>query len=320
MAPTPRGCQRRSFVPLSGFGGGAWQPSFGLCCSGGVGRGLCWGPCVHASCGANRDQRVPESLGCSWCTGPRGDPQEVALCVPPPPPLPPVGRHPNKPLSMPRRDEPRPWLQSPPAAQPVSPAQGAGAGTARGGPPRPVPLHEAPAPCARLVRACPLHLSLNLFLHLSLRVSLRPSPHLSPVHLSKVRPRVRPCTHLQRRPSTCPAPPRPRSASAQSPTRGRLPRGRSAVSRTRPHLCRRRCDSQLRHLRPPLPAPELGAPQNPAQIIKERSTDGRGRLHHPRPQFPFLCLAPLSSGVALKITRSRTELGSVLTLDISSIP
>lgn len=120
-----------------------------------------------------------------------------------------------------------------------------------------MPLLEAPAPCARLVRACPLHLSPHLSLRLSLRPSLRPSPHLSPVHLSKVRPRVRPCTHLQRRPSTCPARPRPRSVSARAPTRGRLPRGRSAVSRPGPHLCRRRCDSQLRHLRPQRLSSEL---------------------------------------------------------------
>lgn len=258
MAPTPRGCQRRSFVPLSGFGGGGWQPSLGLCCSGGVGRGL---PPPHVSCAAGEDQPVPKSLGTAGAQGRVGTHERSRLCVPPPPPPPSVGRHPNnsKPLSVPRRDEPGPWLQSPPAAQPVSPAQGAGAATARGGPPKPVPLHEAPAPCARLVRACPLHLSLHLSLRLSLRPSLRPSPHLSPVHLSKVRPRVRPCTHLQRRPSTCSARPRPRprSVSARAPTRGRLPRGRSAVSRPGPHLCRRRCDSQLRHLRPQRPSSEL---------------------------------------------------------------
>lgn len=288
MAPTLRGCQRRSFVPLSGFGGGGLDSPASGCAAAGALAAACVGP-LHASCRASRDQRVPESPGCSWCTGPRGDPREVALCVPPPPRLPPVGRHPNKPLWMPRRDEPRPWLQSPPAAQPVSPAQGAGAATARGGPPRPVPLHETPAPCARLVRACPLHLSMHLSLHLSLRLSLRPSLrpslHLSPVHLSKVRPSVRPCTHLQRRPSTCPAPPRPRSASARSPTRGRLPRGRSAVSRPRPHLCRRRCDSQLRHLRPQRPSSALRKTRH--RSSRSGAQTGEGASTIPGLSFPF---------------------------------
>lgn len=75
------------------------------------------------------DQRVPRSSGAAGAQGTHG---RSRLCVPPPS----VGRHPNnsKPQSVPRRDEPGPWLQSPPAAQPVSPAQGAGAATARGGP------------------------------------------------------------------------------------------------------------------------------------------------------------------------------------------
>lgn len=79
-----------------------------------------------------QELRVQPVHGAAWGTHGRS-----RLCVPPPPPPPLAGRRPNnsKPPSLPWRDEPRPWLQSPPAAQPVSPAQGAGAATARGGPP-----------------------------------------------------------------------------------------------------------------------------------------------------------------------------------------
>lgn len=170
----------------------------------------------HSSCVAGGDRQVPESSGSSRCRGPRGDPREVA----PPPPPPPAGRRLNnsKPPS-PRRDEPRPWLQSPPAAQPVSPAQGAGAATRTRGP-GPVSLHEAPAACACPVREPPVHLSP----HLSLRPSPCPSPHLSPLHLSRsicprcvpasvgrrVCPRVRSRSHLaaqaEHLPGSAPAP------------------------------------------------------------------------------------------------------------------
>lgn len=42
----------------------------------------------HSSCVAGGDRQVPESSGSSRCTGPRGDPREVAAVCPAPSPTP----------------------------------------------------------------------------------------------------------------------------------------------------------------------------------------------------------------------------------------
>lgn len=210
--------------------------------------------------------RFPRARGAAGARGRVGTHGRSRPRVPPPPPPPPAGRRPNnsKPPSLPRRDEPRPWLQSPPAAQPVSPAQGAGAATARGGPsqcrctrrPRPVRARCVSPQCICL-RICP-----------RVRPRVRPRicprcicprsicPRCVPASVAASVPASVPALTSKRRPSTCPARPRPRSTSARAPTRGRLPRGRSAVSGPGPHLRRRRCDSRLRHLRPQRPSPE----------------------------------------------------------------
>lgn len=231
MAPTPRGCQRRSFVPLSGFGGALAAPLKAVLQRGRWPRPMC-PPTPVARPVGTRELGMQLVHRAAW--GPTGG----RSCVSRPLPRPHLQAvAPTIQSHCPCRGpmSPGPWLQSPPAAQPVSPAQGAGAATARGGP-GPVSLHEAPAACARPVRASLVHLSPHL--------SLRPSPHLSrlhlfPVHLSKVRPRVGPSvrsyTHLQRRPSTCPARPGPaapqpglpraggsRGGAARCPGRGRI--------------------------------------------------------------------------------------------------
>lgn len=248
--------------------------------------------------------RFPRARGAAGARGRVGTHGRSRLCVPPPPPPPPAGRRLNnsKPPSLPRCCEPRPWLQSPPAAQPVSPAQGAGAATARGGPgqcrctrrPRPVRARCVSPQCICL-RICP-----------RVRPRVRPRicprcicprcicprsicPRCVPASVAASVPASVPALTSKRRPSTCPARPRPRSTSARAPTRGRLPRGRSAVSGPGPHLRRRRCDSRLRHLRPQRPSPDACKTRRGSTRSGTRS-EGEWCHGLPRPQFPSVLL------------------------------
>lgn len=118
----------------------------------------------HSSCVAGGDRQVPESSGSSRCTGPRGDPREVAAVCPAPSPTPTRRPSPQqfKATISPDATSPGLGCNPRPLRSPLAPPRALEPRPARGGPgqcrctrrPRPVRARCVSPQCICL-RICP---------------------------------------------------------------------------------------------------------------------------------------------------------------------